>query len=86
MEEDEEEWDSDNYTVFTAGKCEWCTKVINLMGNLGLTFDVVSVKGNKEALTFMGERGLKTVPQVFRGLELIGGYEDFVIYTKQLNL
>lgn len=63
------------YTVYTAVKCPWCTRVIQLMGNLGLEFDVVSVKNNKEALTFMQKMGLNTVPQVFEGDKLLGGYE-----------
>lgn len=66
---------SNRYTVYTGVKCQWCTKVIMMMGNLGLEFDVVSVKGNKEALSFMHKMGLHTVPQVFEGDRLIGGYE-----------
>jgi glutaredoxin len=74
---------SNRYTVFTAVKCQWCVKVIKFLATNGYEFDVVSIKGNPEALALLASKGLNTVPQVFLNKELIGGYEDTVKHFKK---
>lgn len=56
------------------------------MANLGLDIDVVSLKKNPDALNHMRKHNLTTVPQVFVGEELIGGYEDTVKYLGKKGL
>ena len=56
------------------------------MANIGLDMDVVSLKNNSEALSFMREHNLTTVPQVFVGETLIGGYEDTAKYLHEKGL
>ncbi len=76
----------ERYTIFTSGKCPWCTKVIQVMANLGLDIDVVSLRMNSEALNFMQEHNLTTVPQVFLGDKLIGGYEATIQHLGKKGL
>ena len=74
---------SDKYTVYTAAKCQWCIKVIKYLATNGYQFDVVSLKGNPEAMGLLSKKGVNTVPQVFLNKELIGGYEDTVKHFKK---
>ena len=76
---------SNRYTVFTANKCQWCVKVIKYLASNGYEFDVVNLKGNADALKFLGDQGLTTVPQVFVDKIRIGGYEETVAYFKKKN-
>lgn len=78
--------DNSRYTIFTSGQCPWCTKVINVMANLKIDIDVVSLKNNKNSIKFLQEQNLNTVPQVFIGKTLIGGYEDTITYLEKKGL
>ena len=74
---------SDKYTVYTAVGCNHCVNVIKFLATNGYQFDVVSIKGNAEALELLSKKGLSTVPQVFKNKDLIGGYEDTLRYFKK---
>ena len=77
---------ADRYRVFTSGQCPWCVKVINVLGNLHLDMDVISLKNNMDAIKFLQENNLKTVPQVYLGDEHIGGYEDTIVHLSEKGL
>lgn len=69
-------------TIFTASGCIWCTKLIQLVVNLNYKLNVISVKGNEEAIKQLSKLGLNSVPQVFINNNHVGGYEDTKRYLK----
>jgi len=70
--------DDSLYTIYTARNCQWCVKAIDIMGNLGLDLNVISIRHNKEAIAVLQTLNLNTVPQIFKGETLIGGYDDMI--------
>ena len=71
------------YTVLSSPNCKWCLKAEELLGDEGLpyvTYDL-SLPENKLRREILVKEGLRTVPQVYSlDDDLIGGYEDLVIY------
>ena len=78
------------FTVYTAKGCRWCTKIIQALANSGLELDVVSIRHNSDAITFLQERNLTTVPQVFahdsQGVYYVGGHDDTMKYLYKKGL
>tara|TARA_R110001599_G_scaffold2107_6_gene11266 strand:- start:1385 stop:1612 length:228 start_codon:yes stop_codon:yes gene_type:complete len=71
------------YTILSAPNCRWCIKAEELLKDEGLpyvTYDI-SAPENKLRREILLKEGLRTVPQVYSpDDDLIGGYEDLVIY------
>lgn len=56
--------------------CPYCTKAKALLTQRGLTFDVVMIDEwpDQQWDDLVKKSGMKTVPQIFVGEKLIGGY------------
>jgi len=80
------------YTIITKDDCEWCVKAKNLLQENHILFDEISIpqhaprhgespKQNllsKEEFYGLVEKynTTKTVPKIFKGKVLIGGYKE----------
>lgn len=64
--------------VWTMDNCVWCDKVKELLADSGLAF-VIHNPPLPELKVLMRATGLTTLPQVWMGEHLIGGYQE----TKQ---
>lgn len=64
--------------VYTKGYCPYCVSAKNLLQSRGLQYREISVEemDPEEWSTLMRESGMKTVPQIFFGDRLIGGFTD----------
>lgn len=73
------------YTLYTAGKCKWCKLLIKYMVASNIEFNSVSLKGNRDAIKFLQEQNLYTVPQLFADNDLVGGYDNAMTYFKTIR-
>ncbi len=65
-------------TVYTMKVCPYCVKAKNLLKARGVQFEEVLLLETDEAGwdALFSKSTLKTVPQIFQGDRLIGGYSD----------
>ena len=71
------------YTLYTARDCKWCKRLAKSLIAGGFDVNIISIRHNTDAIRFLQELNLYTVPQLFEDNRLIGGYEDAI---KHLNL
>ena len=68
------------YTIITKDNCGWCVKAKDLLKKNNLTFDEISIPNRltREEFHVLVEKynTTKTVPKIFKGKVLIGGYEE----------
>ena len=68
--------------VITKDSCPWCVKAKALLKTHGYTYQEVKVPHSlsKEEFHTLAEKNQtpKTVPKIFDGTKLIGGYDDLV--------
>jgi thioredoxin reductase (NADPH) len=69
-------------TIYTKDHCPYCDKAKNFFRESNIPFEEKDVTHNPELLTEMLSKaqGRKTVPEIFFGTELIGGWDD--LYEK----
>ncbi len=63
--------------VYTWSNCPYCVRAIALLESKGIAFEEINLDGKDEELHALRTRtGWRTVPQIFIGEEMIGGYTD----------
>lgn len=63
--------------IFAKSTCPYCSKVKAFFDEKGLSYEEVDLQDKPEELAALKEKtGLRTVPQVFIGEQLIGGCDD----------
>jgi glutaredoxin 3 len=69
---------SGKVTVYTMAYCPYCVRAKALLKSRGIPFEEVLVPDDDDAQWDALEKrsGLKTMPQIFHGERLIGGYSD----------
>ena len=71
------------FKIFTQDGCSYCELAkITLMEN-DVSFEVINIKDNAQALAVLRLKNLRTVPQIWDGDLHIGGYEDLKKYLKK---
>lgn len=60
--------------VYTKDKCKWCRTLKTLLTSAGIDFNEIPVKA-EHFEEFKAEHGVSTVPQLYAGGKLIGGYD-----------
>ena len=65
-------------TIYTTETCPFCVAAKNLLKGRGIPFaEVVFRKGDRSRFEDLVNRtGMKTVPQIFFGDRLIGGFQE----------
>jgi glutaredoxin len=58
------------------GECPWGAKAVKLLQQHGLNFEDVKLRSRQEVDELKAKYQVSTTPQVFCGLERIGGYTD----------
>lgn len=67
-------------TLYSKDHCSFCIRAKNLLEQNGVDFEYIDLTGDIDAQRELAERtGRMTMPQVFVGDELIGGFEDLVL-------
>ena len=63
--------------VYTTNSCGYCTRVKMLLNARDIAYREVNVAGDPEAfVTLAKSSGMLTLPQVYVGETLIGGYNE----------
>lgn len=67
-----------NVKIYTMEFCPYCVRAKDLMKRRGVKFEEVLVPTDDEAQWSALEKrsGMKTMPQIFAGEQLIGGYSE----------
>jgi glutaredoxin 3 len=74
--------------VYTMQYCPYCVRAKQLLTQRGISFDEVLVPDDDDAQWDALYRlsGMRTMPQVFHGDELIGGYRELADLDKKDQL
>lgn len=75
-------------TLYTMDYCPFCERAKSLLKQRGVVFEEILVPMDDEAQWTALEKktGMKTMPQVLRGEELIGGYNDLAALDRKDQL
>ncbi len=64
-------------TIYSTPTCPYCLAAKALLRNKGVTFNEISIEGDRSAASSLAERtGRRTVPQIFVGMTHVGGFDD----------
>ena len=64
-------------TVYTTSYCPYCIAAVQLLQQKGVEFKEIDLSDQPEELSDLKKRtGWPTVPQVFIGEDLVGGYSE----------
>ncbi len=74
--------------VYTKDPCRYCVAAKELLRERGIDFDEIKMTANDaEAFAALTRKsGMKTVPQIFAGEKLIGGYTELAKLNEQDGL
>lgn len=74
-------------TIYTKGYCPFCDRAKDLFKRKGITYDEISLDGKPEAFTELKMKtGMMTVPQIFIGDQLVGGYQELSALEREAKL
>jgi glutaredoxin len=66
------------FYVISRDDCPWCDKAVDYIENMEETVKVSLYTEHHAILLLMKQAGLKTVPQIWKDSEYIGGYTDLI--------
>jgi glutaredoxin 3 len=74
--------------VYTMENCAYCVKAKQLLKNKGIPFEEILIPEEDEAQwdALFKLSGLRTMPQIFSGDQLIGGYSDLAALDQKDGL
>jgi len=63
-------------TVYSKNNCPYCDRAKQLLESKGVTYNEVNIELDPESRQMLLDKGLRSVPQIFHGYELIeGGFQ-----------
>ena len=69
--------------VYTRPTCIWCIRAKELLNSKGIPFKNLNINDDELRKELKVKApGIKTIPQIFKDGNRIGGYEDLVEYLK----
>jgi glutaredoxin len=70
-------------TLYSKSQCPYCVRAKQLLESRGVPFTEVNIEKDPESRQMLVDKGLRSVPQIFHGYELIpGGFDGL---AKQSN-
>ena len=60
-------------TVYSKNNCPFCDRAKQLLESKGVPFTEVNIEHDSESRQMLLDKGLRSVPQIFHGFELIPG-------------
>jgi len=73
------------FIVYGTPNCAWCDRSKELLKRHEKAYEYVDVSEDEDARTMFIENGYRTVPQVYDGLNYIGGYEKLEDYLTAIS-
>lgn len=68
------------FLVYGKANCPWCEKATGLLDSLGHPTDYINLTDHPAKRQDLMDQGHRTVPVVYHGQTLVGGYEALVEY------
>jgi glutaredoxin 3 len=63
-------------TVYSKSNCPFCDRAKALLESKGVEYNTISIEENTDARQHLVDLGLRSVPQIFNGTDLLpGGYQ-----------
>jgi len=66
------------FKIYGRPNCSYCDSAKEYLKNKGEQYTYTDILAVPEAFEMFKEKGLKTVPQIFKGEHHIGGYEELI--------
>jgi glutaredoxin len=63
-------------TVYSKNNCPYCVRAKQLLESKGVEYTEVNIEKDPESRQMLVDKGLRSVPQIFYGYELIPGGFD----------
>jgi len=63
-------------TIYSKNNCPFCDRAKQLLESKGISYIEVNIEREPEARQLLVDKGLRSVPQIFHGYELIPGGFD----------
>lgn len=60
-------------TVYSKNNCPFCVRAKTLLESKGVPFTEVNIENDADSRQMLLDKGLRSVPQIFHGFELIPG-------------
>ncbi len=75
-------------TVYTQTVCPYCTQAKNLLKGKGVQYSEINLddRPDKEREDLQEKTGLRTLPQIYIGDELVGGFSELARLEKSGQL
>lgn len=61
--------------VYSKTVCPYCVQAKNLLKSKGIAFTEINIEEDMIGREFLLEQGLRSVPQIYEGDKLIGGFD-----------
>jgi glutaredoxin 3 len=74
-------------TIYTKGYCPYCDRAKDLLKRKGVSYEEISLDDKPDQFTALKQKtGLMTVPQIFIGDKLVGGYQELSALEREAKL
>lgn len=74
-------------TIYTKDYCPFCDRAKDLLKRKGVAFEEIQLDDKPEEFTALKQRtGMMTVPQIFIGDQLVGGYTELSALEREAKL
>lgn len=73
------------WIVYSRTVCPYCTQAKALLDANGFKYTEINIDTNAAGRDLLVEQGLRSVPQIFRGGELIGGFDKLKVWINERN-
>lgn len=74
------------YTIYSKKFCPWCDKAKIMLHVEGKDFTVVDCTDSDEPRQHLLDEGKNTVPQIFKGDDYVGGFEQLFNMKHSIGL
>jgi len=72
-------------TLYSKSQCPNCDRAKALLESRGVPYTEVNIENDAESLQMLLDKGLRSVPQIFHGYELIeGGFNGLAKKTSRI--
>jgi glutaredoxin 3 len=74
-------------TIYTKDYCPFCDRAKDLFKRKGVSYEEIQLDDKPEEFTALKQRtGMMTVPQIFIGDQLVGGYTELSALEREAKL
>lgn len=73
------------WIVYSRTVCPYCTQAKALLDANGFKYTEINIDTNAAGRDLLVEQGLRSVPQIFKGGELIGGFDKLKVWINERN-